>query len=119
MCFTTTAAPSAPPTSFSAFLRSSAHFSWGPVPQESTNGIISHYFLSCYFLTNGVPEKTSQNLSNTTQAYEMRGLKRETQYNCSIAAATKAGKGPQSAVIVFVTPPSKFASVLRNQEISL
>jgi len=95
-------APSAAPTSFSAFLKSSVYFSWGQVPKGFTNGIITSYIISCRHRSR-VDRIV---LSNLTFQHNM-SVDGQVRYNCSIAAATQQGTGPQSAPILFFTPPSK------------
>jgi hypothetical protein len=44
--------------------------------------------------------------SSGTLAYEL-DLRDETQYECNVAAVNRAGRGPASSPVTFITPPGE------------
>ena len=75
-------------------------FSWNPPPEETQNGVITTYTLTCE------PEETLPNLPatyTTAGTYIIGGFNAATVYNCSVFAATAGGNGPP-ALQMITTP---------------
>ena len=80
-----------------------AVISWDPPPFEHQNGIITYYLL----LITQSQFNISDRVINTTTAvttYTVTGLEEYNNYTCRVAAATRIGPGPYSALIEFSTP---------------
>ena len=72
-------------------------FSWNPPPEETHNGIITSYILSCQ------PEEALPNLPAsyaTAGTYVISGFSAATLYNCSVYATTAGGRGPPALQMV-------------------
>ena len=92
--------PSAPPRDFSHTVVNGGPdvmFSWSPPPEDTTNGAITHYTITCDS-GSGEETETSSDLELTIST-----LTAGTEYMCTISASTTAGEGPQSDPIQVFT----------------
>ena len=77
-----------------------SRLSWSPPPEEDRNGLILFYTL----ILTDLQFNTSNILVNTTNvSYSFTGLQEYARYSCRIAAGTRAGIGPFSPSVYFVT----------------
>lgn len=103
------AVPSGPPQSFTGYLshlHNSAKFRWSAVDTIQTNGLLIGYNFSCNVSsTSGTETETiNDNFDSGTFEFELADIVENAEYECTIAASTQAGKGPDSAPIYFTTP---------------
>ena len=99
-CYFCSIVPGVPPRDFSHTVVNGApdvRFSWSPPPEDTTNGAITHYTITCGS-GSGEETETSSDLELTIST-----LTSGTRYMCTISASTAAGEGPQSGPIQVLT----------------
>ena len=96
-------APDAPPTNVVAVTvdTNSIHLSWAAPPPDTWNGVITHYVINYYSLTN---LSSSVNLTTNETEALLDDLDPDTTYQFTVAAET-VGLGPSSAPVVQRTYP--------------
>ena len=72
-------------------------FHWNPPPEASTNGLITHYSLTC---NSSLEEMTSG------VTLEVTSFSPGTWYSCTISASTSVGEGPPSDPLIILTGES-------------
>ena len=100
--------PSSPPTNFlvSSVSPYTLSFFWNPPPEETQNGVITSYTLSCQ------PEQALPSLPVTYTAagtYVISGFSAATLYNCSVFAATAGGSGPPALQMITTDDDSNYS----------
>ena len=101
------AVPSDPPQSFTGYLshrQNSANFRWSAVDMRSANGVLTGYRFSCNYTSDGHIVAINKSFDNSTFQFELTLIVDMAEYECVIAASTRAGKGPNSAPVYFTTP---------------
>ena len=73
--------------------------SWMPPDPENQNGVITEYQL----LIHTVALNHSDHLTFPNTTCELSNLKPHTTYQVGVLASTKAGNGPLSEILTFIT----------------
>lgn len=81
----------------------SVSVSWDPPPQDSQNGVIIAYTLTCQPDVPSLPATFP-----AARNYSISSFTPSTTYNCSVTATTSAGSGPLAFQTVTLLDDGKF-----------
>ena len=104
-------APDAPPSLSGETLTStSISLTWSPPPEYNQNGIIERYQIEISDEDNVVMQYST---NGTTMMLKVTELRPYHTYSCRMAAATRAGIGPFTSVVLLQTlEDGKFVALL-------
>lgn len=105
MLFFSFVVPTGAPVNFNIDVNmTTLYCSWAPPPEDTLNGNITSYTLSCLVDNELV---LNENISSTEDSFEINLYSLNTTYNCSIYASTELGSGPPSEFITVTTTDGK------------
>ena len=102
-----TLVPSGTPRSFTGYLsrlRKSIKFAWSAIDTKEANGPLTGYNFQCNYTSETDSGTEVRNFTNNTFQFELDDVVGSANYECVIAASTRAGKGPNTAAVIFTTP---------------
>ena len=102
--------PTKPPTKVNVMIvdRTKASVSWKPIPCPHQNGIIRFYLVRyVHSLFSGQVLEGNLTTELNFPAAELRDLRPNTNYVVMVAGWNRAGLGPYSSPVTFVTPGGK------------
>ena len=102
------AAPDGPPLNITFDVQGpdSIEFSWAPPSKELRNGVIAGYRVSCVVVGNQIGDPITETLGDVFRMTTLQGFMPATRYNCSLAARTFAGLGPNGTLVVLTSKDS-------------